>query len=66
MPHLRSHGPPPELLLPSRSDSRDFSEGSTSEVSASTPISADFSEHTPSSSSTSSIHSSPRFHFVPP
>ncbi|KAD3639954.1 hypothetical protein E3N88_29177 [Mikania micrantha] len=64
MPHLRSHGPPPELCLPSRSDSRDFSEGSTSEVSASTPISADFSEHTPSSSS--STHSSPRFHFVPP
>ncbi|KAD5960565.1 hypothetical protein E3N88_12037 [Mikania micrantha] len=27
MPHLRSHGPPPELALPSRSDSRDFSEG---------------------------------------
>ncbi|KAD4888365.1 hypothetical protein E3N88_20438 [Mikania micrantha] len=64
MPHLRSHGPPPELCLPSRSDSRDFSEGSTSEVSASTPISADFSEHTPSSSS--STHSSPCFHFVPP
>ncbi|KAD4981964.1 hypothetical protein E3N88_18635 [Mikania micrantha] len=66
MPHLRSHGPPPELSLPLRSDSRDFSEGSTSEVSASTPISADFSEHTPSSSSSSSTHSSPRFHFVPP
>ncbi|KAD4585009.1 hypothetical protein E3N88_22610 [Mikania micrantha] len=64
MPHLRSHGPPPELSLPSRSNSRDFSEGSTSEVSASTPISADFSEHT--SSSFSSTHSSPRFHFVPP
>ncbi|KAD6119860.1 hypothetical protein E3N88_11131 [Mikania micrantha] len=62
MPHLRSHGPPPELSLPSRSDSRDFSEGSTSEVSASTPIFADFSEHT----SSSSTHSSPRFHFVPP
>ncbi|KAD3640881.1 hypothetical protein E3N88_30104 [Mikania micrantha] len=66
MPHLRSHGPPPELSLPSRSDSRDFSEGSTSEVSASTPISVDISEHTPSSSSSSSTHSSPRFHFVPP
>ncbi|KAD2805505.1 hypothetical protein E3N88_38882 [Mikania micrantha] len=66
MPHLRSHGPPPELYLPSRSNSRDFSEGSTSEVSASTPISANSSEHTPSSSSTSSTHSSPRLHFVPP
>ncbi|KAD4180478.1 hypothetical protein E3N88_29069 [Mikania micrantha] len=65
MPHLRSHGLPPELSLPSRSDSRDFSEGSTSEVSASTPISADFSEHTPPSSSDSSTHSSPRLHFVP-
>ncbi|KAL8223230.1 hypothetical protein R6Q57_020629 [Mikania cordata] len=32
MPHLRSHGPSPELSLPSRSDSRDFSEGSMSEV----------------------------------
>ncbi|KAD3337155.1 hypothetical protein E3N88_32675 [Mikania micrantha] len=66
MPHLRSHGPPPELSLPTRSDSRDFSEGSTSEVSVSTPISASSSEHTPSSSSTSSTHSSPRFHFVSP
>ncbi|KAD3066695.1 hypothetical protein E3N88_34575 [Mikania micrantha] len=49
----------------SRSDSRDFSEGSTSEVSASTPISADFSEHTSSSSSSSSIHSSPCVPFDP-
>ncbi|KAD6795094.1 hypothetical protein E3N88_05990 [Mikania micrantha] len=65
MPHLRSHGPPPELSLPSRSDSRDFSEGSTSEVSISTPISVDLSEHTPSSSSTSSTHSSPRVPFDP-
>ncbi|KAD3336703.1 hypothetical protein E3N88_32222 [Mikania micrantha] len=59
MPHLRSHGPPPELSLPLRSDSRDFSEGSTSEVSASTSVSADFSEHTPPSSSSSSTHSIP-------
>ncbi|KAD2392754.1 hypothetical protein E3N88_39731 [Mikania micrantha] len=66
MPHLRSHGPPPELSLPLRSDSRDFSKGSTSEVSASIPISADFSECTPSSSSSSSTHSSPRLPFVPP
>ncbi|KAD6454135.1 hypothetical protein E3N88_08841 [Mikania micrantha] len=65
MPHLRSHGPPPELSLPSRSDSRDFSEGSTSEVSISTPISVDLSEHTPSSSSTFSTHSSPRVPFDP-
>ncbi|KAD4385637.1 hypothetical protein E3N88_25806 [Mikania micrantha] len=66
MPHLRSHGPPPELSLPLRSDSRDFSEGSTSEVSVSTSVSADFSEHTPPSSSSSSTHSSPRLHFIPP
>ncbi|KAD6796014.1 hypothetical protein E3N88_06910 [Mikania micrantha] len=59
MPQLRSHGPPPELSLPSRSDLRDFSEGSTSEVSDSTPISADSFEHTPPSSSNSSTHSSP-------
>ncbi|KAD5803433.1 hypothetical protein E3N88_14793 [Mikania micrantha] len=66
MPHLRLHGPPPELALPSRSDSQDFSEGSTSEVSASTPVSADFSEHTPPSSSSSSTHSSPRLRYIPP
>ncbi|KAD5507425.1 hypothetical protein E3N88_15128 [Mikania micrantha] len=66
MPHLRSQGPPPELSLPLRSDSRDFSEGSTSEVSASTPVSAEFSDHTPPFSSSSSTHSSPHFHFIPP
>ncbi|KAD3338644.1 hypothetical protein E3N88_23793 [Mikania micrantha] len=66
MPHLRSQGPPPELSLPLRSDSRDFSEGSTSEVSVSTPVSAEFSDHTPPFSSSSSTHSSPHFHFIPP